>query len=105
MKPKFIGFGLARITKAIWEKDNYEERIICCPYRWIIYSKMGLIDQDEGKIDKFWSIISLDRKQRMGIKRGPYGYVIGKGGTSWRGIDEEEFNSLLKEWINERETA
>lgn len=99
-----IGFGLAKLEKAIWVEDHENDQVIACPYKWTIYHKNGFIEVDEGKIDKFWALMGVPNRQGKGIKLGPKGYH-NVGIWDWEPIlIQEEWDNLMELWM-ERYTA
>lgn len=102
---RFVGFGLARIVKSEWIDCKEADKLISCPYVWTVYTKMGEVEESKGKIDKFWALLSIKDKSplRVGIKKGPYGYVFRQNTFEWAAVPtKEEFDALLELWIKRK---
>jgi hypothetical protein len=96
----FIGFGLAKLEKAIWVEDHENDKVTACPYKWTIYHKNGFIEVDEGKIDKFWRLMGVPKGEGRGIIQGPVGYH-NTGIWDWQPVaSQEEWDDLMDTWMD-----
>lgn len=99
----FIGFGLAKLEKAPWEKDRQADTFTRCIYKWTIYHKNGFVEVDEGKIDKFWSLMCIPSGHGRGIKAGPVGFVNRNPSSPWDWepiLNIEEWDELMQTWLD-----
>jgi len=97
----YVGFGLAKLEKAVWHQDRHNDTILSCPYKWTIYHKCGTIEEFEGKIDTFWSLMCLKKGEGKGIKLGPAGYLLTVGVWDWNPVpDVVEFTRLMEDWMD-----
>lgn len=99
----FVGYALAKLSKAAWESDEVNDTLTKCKYEWVIYHKNGRIERSIGKIDTFWKAMGVRQNSELarGIKLGPVGYVHERNTFEWTAIKtEEQWQKRLDQWLS-----